>query len=243
MSSKLQALGGLALITALVSACSGGGVQMGNVKSLQMVRADEFPQPTIADMSASSRPFRLGPFDVLNIDVYGAPELSQKEVQVDASGRITFPLIGTVEVAGRTPGEVAQAMQDRFRSNFIKNPQITVNLKESVSQTVTIGGQVKKPGVYPIVGKMTLLKAVASAEGWTEFSKKREVVVIRTVGGQEYAALYDVKSIERGIYSDPEIFANDTVMVGDSKSQRIFKDFLAASPLLAPLVILLDNNN
>ena len=71
---------------------------------------------------------------------------------------------------------------------------------------------------------MTLLKAIARAEGWTEFSKKREVLVFRKVGGQQYAALYDAKAIERGQYSDPELYPNDTVVVGDSQARRNLKD-------------------
>lgn len=194
-------------------------------------------------MSASDRPYRVGAFDKLVIDVFGSEELSNKEVQVDASGRITFPLIGTLEVAGKTPGEVGEAMQDLFRGRYIRNPQITVNLKEIVSQTVTIGGEVKKPGVYPIVGKMTLMTAVASAEGWTDISSRGEVVVFRTVKAQDYAAVYNVKAIQKGRYPDPEIFANDVIMVGESQSRKIWKDFLGASPLLAPVIYLLGQNN
>lgn len=210
---------------------------------LQMVSADELPAPTLADLKASERPYRVGPFDKLTIDVFGSAELSDKEVQVDASGRITFPLVGTVEVAGKTPGEVSGALQDLFRGRFIKNPQVTVNLKEIVSQTVTIGGEVKKPGVYPIVGKMTLMTAIASAEGWTDISSRGSVAVFRTVGGKDYAALYNVKAIQKGNYPDPEIYASDVVMVGDSQTRKIWKDFLAATPLLAPLVYVLANKN
>ena len=206
---------------------------------LQMVRIDEMPAPTMADLQASERPYRVGPFDKLTIDVFGSEELSNKEVQVDASGRITFPLVGTVEVAGKTPGEVSVALQDLFRGRFIKNPQVSVNLKEIVSQTVTIGGEVKKPGVYPIVGKMTLMTAIASAEGWTDISSRGSVTVFRTVGGKDYAALYNVKAIQKGNYPDPEIYASDVVMVGDSQGRKIWKDFLAASPLLTQAIYLL----
>ena len=210
---------------------------------LQMVSADELPAPSLTDLQASERPYRVGPFDKLTIDVFGSAELSDKEVQVDASGRITFPLVGTVEVAGKTPGEVSVALQDLFRGRFIKNPQVSVNLKEIVSQTVTIGGEVKKPGVYPIVGKMTLMTAIASAEGWTDISSRGSVAVFRTVGGKDYAALYNVKAIQKGNYPDPEIYASDVVMVGDSQTRKIWKDFLAATPLLAPLVYVLTNKN
>lgn len=209
---------------------------MGGAPGLQLVTDSSLPKPGLDDLQASDRPYRVGPFDKLTIDVFGSPELSSREIQVDASGRITFPLIGTTEVAGKTPGEIGTEMQNRFRGRFIRNPQVTVNLKEIVSQTVTIGGEVKKPGVYPIVGKMTLLTALASAEGWTDISNKGNVVVFRTVGKVNYAAVYNVKAIERGTYNDPEIYANDIVMVGESQSRKIWKDVLGASPLLAPLI-------
>jgi polysaccharide export outer membrane protein len=198
-----------------------------------MLQGDELPPPTLSDLEASSRPYRIGPFDKLTIDVFGSEELSRKEVQVDASGRITFPLIGTLEVAGKTPSEIGTAMQNRFRGRFIRDPQITVNLKEIVSQTVTIGGEVKKPGVYPIIGEMTLMTAIVSAEGWTDVASKGEVVVFRRVSGKDYAAIYNVKAIEKGNYRDPEIFSNDVVMVGSSQSRKIWKD---VAPVVAPLV-------
>ncbi len=227
----------LALVgSLLLLGCAGGSATYGGAPGLKLVQTGDLPAPGVEDLRASDRPYRVGPFDKLTIDVFGSADLSNREVQVDASGRITFPLIGTIEVAGKTPGEIGDTMASLFRGRFIKNPQVTVNLKEIVSQTVTIGGEVKKPGVYPIVGKMTLMTAIASAEGWTDISNKGNVVVFRTVGKTEFAAVYNVKAIERGTYSDPEIFANDIVMVGESQSRKIWKDFLGASPLLAPLI-------
>ena len=227
-----------AILSCLVLTACAGSANFGGAANLTMLPGAELPPPTLGDLEASSRPYRVGPFDKLTIDVFGSEELSKKEVQVDASGRITFPLIGTVEVAGKTPGEISGAMQERFRGRFIRDPQITVNLKEIVSQTVTIGGEVKKPGVYPIVGEMTLMTAIASAEGWTDIASKGEVVVFRKVAGKEYAAIYNVKAIERGRYADPEIYASDVVMVGDSQSRKIWKDVLMASPLIAPVIYL-----
>lgn len=236
--SKLR-LASMAAVSMLLSSCASSTPKMTGVADLKMVSASALPTPTIADMSASERPYRVGAFDKLTIDVFGSEELSKKEVQVDASGRMTFPLIGTIEVAGKTPGEIGEAMQDQFRGRYIRNPQVTVSLKEIVSQTVTIGGEVKKAGVYPIVGKMTLLTAIASAEGWTDVSSRSEVVVFRTVNSQDYAAIYNVKAIQKGRYPDPEVFASDIIMVGESQSRKIWKDFLGASPLLAPVIYLL----
>jgi polysaccharide export outer membrane protein len=245
MVSRTNTLAMAAALAASLAGCAGSSIRNPSVgtQGLEIVNSDALPTPTLADLSAAERPYRVGPFDVLNIDVFGSPELSQKEIQIDASGRITFPLIGTIEAAGMTPGEVSEAMQNRLRGRFIRNPQVTVNLKEIVSQTVTIGGEVKKAGVYPIVGRMTLLTALSSAEGWTEFSKKGSVVVLRTVADKQYAALYDVRAIESGRYPDPEIYSNDIVMVGDSQGRRLFKDFLSLTPLLAPVVYIFGRSN
>ena len=178
------------------------------------------------------------------IDVFGIEELSEKEVQTDASGRISFPLAGVIEAAGKTPGEIEEEIEARLRSRYVRDPQVTVNLKETVSQVITVDGQVKKPGLYPVVGKMTLMRAVATAEGTAEFARLDDVVIFRTVKGQQLAALYNLKAIRRGNYQDPEVFANDVVVVGDSQARRLFKDALQIVPLLTtPLIIALQNNN
>ena len=114
-------------------------------------------------------------------------------------------------------------------------------VKEGVSQRVTVGGEVKQPGQYPIIGRMSLLRAMALAQGTTEFSKLNDVVIFRTVNGQRLAALYDLNAIRHGAYADPELYAGDVVLVGDSQSRRIFKDVLQALPVvLSPLIIALD---
>jgi polysaccharide biosynthesis/export protein len=165
-------------------------------------------------------------------------------VQTDASGRISFPLAGVVEAAGRTPAEVEEILEQRLRTGFVRDPQVTVNLKETVSQVITVDGQVREPGLYPVIGRMTLVRAVATAKGTDEFAKLDDVVVFRTVNGQQYAALYNLKAIRRGGYPDPEVFANDVVVVGDSPARRFFKNALQIAPLLTtPIILLLQGRN
>jgi polysaccharide export outer membrane protein len=180
----------------------------------------------------------IGPYDKLSIDVFGVPDLS-RDVQTDASGNIAFPLIGTIAAGGSTPEELAQRIEERLRGNFVKNPQVTVNLKETVSQVVTVDGQVTKPGLYPVVGRMTLMRAIATAGGMGEYANLQDVVVFRTVGGQRMAGLYSMKAIRAGAYDDPEIYANDVVVVGNSPKLRMFNYLLQGSSLLTtPLLIL-----
>jgi polysaccharide export outer membrane protein len=217
---------------------------LGGDPSVKVVQSGTLPVPDRADVVGEDRPYLIGPFDKLIIDVFGIEELAAREVQTDASGRISFPLAGVVEAAGRTPAEVENVLEQRLRAAFVRNPQVTVNLKETVSQVVTVDGEVKEPGLYPVVGRMTLMRAVATAKGVTEYGKLDDVVIFRTVKGQKMAGLYNLKAIRRGTYDDPEVFANDVVVVGDSNGRRLFKDGLQVLPaLLTPLIYILSNNN
>jgi polysaccharide export outer membrane protein len=182
------------------------------------------------------RPSTLGPGDKLNIDVFGIEELSQKKIQVDAGGAISFPLVGSVDVAGKSPTEVGKLIE-RGLSRYVRNPHVAVNLEETNSQLVTVEGEVKEPGRYPVLGRLTLLGAVASAKGTTEFSRLSQVIVYRTVANQQMAALYDLKAIRTGRYQDPDIYANDLVVVGDSQARRVFKDVLQAVPLVTTPIV------
>ena len=228
------------LSMAILASCA-STPKLGGDPNLKIIQASELPEPDRMDMTGGARAYYVGPFDKLTIDVFGIPELAQRDVQVDAAGRISFPLAGVVEVSGKTPGEIEEVLAKQLRANFVRDPQVTVNLKETISQILTVEGQVTKPGVYPVVGRMSLLRAMAVAGGTTEFSKLNDVVIFRTVGGERLAALYDLDAIRHGAYADPEVFANDVVMVGDSASRRLFKDILAVVPLLTtPLIIAVD---
>lgn len=230
-----------------LAGCASGGhkdlVERNAGSQVQFTQPGTLPPPTRADLVAETRAYLIGPFDKLVIDVFGIDELSKKEVQTDAGGRFSFPLVGIVEASGKTPLEVEDLLKRRLQANYVRDPQVTVNLRETVSQVVTVDGQVTEPGLYPVVGRMTLMRAVATAKGLSEFAKKSDVVVFRTVGGRKMAALYNLKLIRDGVYDDPEIFANDVIVVGDSPARRLFKDVLQAAPLITtPLILLLQRN-
>jgi polysaccharide export outer membrane protein len=196
------------------------------------------PPPTGADLVQSVQPYLIGPFDTLTITVFGVPDLSG-DVQTDASGRLSLPLVGMVEAAGQTPTQLSHTLATRL-AHYVRDPQVTINLKDAVSQTFTVDGQVNEPGIFPVVGNMSLMRAVATAKGMTEFAKLDDVVVFRTVGRQPMAALYNLGAIRRGIYPDPAIYSNDVIVVGNSRARRMMKDMLQLAPALAtPLVIAL----
>lgn len=197
------------------------------------------PAPERSDLVAADRPALIGPLDTIVVEVVNIPDFS-REVQVDASGRIAMPLVGTVDARGKTAEELARAIEAALRAHAVRDPQVVVNIKSSVSQVATVDGQVTEPGLYPVTNQMTLLRVIASAKGFSEFARQDDVVILRTVRGQRMAALYNVGAIRRGVYEDPPIYANDIVLVGDSPQRRLFRDVVALSPLLAaPLIALI----
>ena len=233
---KEQFLGILAGSLMLASCASAPRLTSG--QHLVVVEQTQLPPPAGVDPVTGDRPFRIGGFDRLSVIVFGIPELSQT-LQTDASGRLSLPLVGQLEALGKTPAELAQEITARLTERYVRNPQVTVNVDETVSHVLTVDGQVREPGQYPVLGRMTLMRAIAIAKGTTEFARLQDVVVFRTVGTQQMAALYNLEAIRRGLYPDPQLFASDVVVVGDSPARRLFRDILQASPLLTTPIIAL----
>ena len=227
------------LLAVAVSAC-GKKIPLESTPRLTVVKdSGVLPAPSRDDLTAADRPSLIGPLDTIQVDVFNIGDLS-REMQVDASGRISMPLAGTIDASGKTAAELAAAIETALRKRYVRDPEVTVNIRSSVSQVVTIDGQVTEPGLYPVTNQMTLIRAIASAKGMSEFASEDDVVILRTVNGRKMAGLYNVGAIRRGAYDDPAIYANDVIVVGDSPQRRMFRNFVSLSPLLAgPLIAIL----
>lgn len=186
-----------------------------------------------AAQTAAPAQYAIGPYDVISITTYQEEDLSFEELRVDASGNIPFPLIGTVQASGRTAAELSEHLAARLGERYLVNPQVTVVVNASSSQKVTIDGEVKNAGVFPIEGETTLLGALALAKGTTDVASRDDVVIFRTIDGQRMAGIFDLTAIRRGLAEDPQILANDIVVVGFSSGRQLYRDVLAASPLIA----------
>ncbi len=233
----------LALSSITLGACAGRTEPLPvSSPALTVVAETALPAPTLVDQAGMNRGAAVGPYDKLIIDVYGMKDLSARPVTVDAGGSISFPLTGSFQVAGMTAAEIEQELRRRLTQAYVRNPQVSVNFEEINSQIVTVDGQVTRPGLYPVLDRMTLMQSVARAEGLTEFAKEDDVVIFRNVQGQRYVALYNLGAIRRGYYDDPQIYAGDIVVVGESRGRRLFRDILAAVPLLtAPIIAVIQN--
>ncbi|MBO80901.1 MAG: polysaccharide export protein [Citromicrobium sp.] len=223
----------LLLVAALsVAGCATTDRAIGLAPEVAVTQLDTLPAPR-GEIS-----YRIGPQEILEISVVGAEELTGTFL-TDGQGHIVFPYIGEVEVGGLSPRDAAKMIEDGLRGRIVLDPQVRVIPQEFPPPSVSIGGQVEKPGAYPAVGQPTLLTAVNRAGGLTEFAQVDDVLVLRTVAGQRYIGLYNIEAIQRGNYPDPELYPNDIVMVGDSPSRRRVANILQFSPLFAPLILLL----
>jgi polysaccharide export outer membrane protein len=230
----------MALLAAAVLTGCAGPEQLASTDRLTVIQGSSvLPPPVRGDLTAADRPALIGPLDTIQVDVFNVPDLT-REMQVDSSGRIAMPLVGTIDARGRTAEELSRTIETALRTRGVRKPEVIVNIKSSVSQVVTVDGQVVEPGLYPVTNQMTLLRVVASARGLSEFAREDDVVVLRTVDGRRMAGLYNIAAIRRGTYDDPPVYANDIIIVGDSPQRRLFRDIVSVSPLIAaPLIALL----
>lgn len=223
----------LAAACAALASCAGSG-PIGTAPTIEVAELSALPAPAIDEVSV------VRPQDSLRISVLGFPDLSRDELLVGYSGAFQFPLIGTVEADGRTPLEISEEIADRLRGDYVVNPEVTVDVLEQPGRLFTVGGEVNRPGRHQVLGSMTLLEAVAIGGGTSETAKLSEVLVFRTVNGQRYIGLYDLRAIQRGNYPDPLVYAGDIVQVGDSPTLRRIQAITALAPLITSPVILLD---
>ncbi|WP_239018061.1 polysaccharide biosynthesis/export family protein [Sphingomonas flavalba] len=220
-----------------LAGCATGPALVGG-PAVQVLDTTELPAPKYVGTDGE-KVYLIGPLDKISVTVLGLEELSSKEIQVDAGGRVAIPLAGAIDAGGKTPSQVSALIEDKLRT-YVRNPQVAVNIVDYASNVITVDGQVREPGIYPVIGEMTLMRAVASAKGAGEFAKLREVVLFRKVEGQQYAALYDLDAIRRGVYDDPRVYPSDIVVVGDSPARRMFSEILKITPLITtPLVTLI----
>lgn len=156
--------------------------------------------------------------DVLEINVYNTGSLN-RVVQVDSSGLISLPLIGVQTAAGKSVRQLEQELERAYGASYLQSPDITVFLKESASQRVTIDGEVAKAGLYPVAANTTLLDAIALAGGLRDIADQTKVYVFRDVGGTKLVANYNVEHIRSGRLANPRIYGGDVIMVFTSKSR------------------------
>ncbi|HEX5755246.1 MAG TPA: polysaccharide biosynthesis/export family protein [Arenimonas sp.] len=198
-----------------------------------MTTTSELPPPDTTSTSGAYTgvsEYRVGPQDLLEISVFQIGDLT-RTVRVNSNGQISMPLIGVLMAGGKTVQELEQEIAARLSQQYLQNPQVSVFVKEFTSQRVTLEGMVRKPGIYPLSGKTTLLQAIAMAEGLDPLADLQGVVVFRMVQGQKMAAVFDMQQIRGGNMNDPQIYGDDVIVVDQSGSKTALRRFIESVPI------------
>jgi polysaccharide biosynthesis/export protein len=155
----------------------------------------------------------IGAQDVLDISVWKEPDVS-RVVPVRPDGKISLPLLNDVQAAGLTPPQLAAQITDSLKK-YVTTPQVTVIVATINSQRVYILGEVTRPGAYPILPGMSVLQALSSAGGFTQFAKIKSIFVRRFENGKEVKYPFSYKDVINGKKPEQEILlkAGDTIVV------------------------------
>jgi polysaccharide biosynthesis/export protein len=166
-----------------------------------------------SDQNPAPSDYVIGESDVLNVNVWKEPQISQSVV-VRPDGKISLPLIGEVQVSGLTPVQTQLLLANKLQS-YLTNPQVTVTVTDIRSKVVFITGEVAKPGSYPLLTRTTVLQLITNAGGLGQFANKKGIFVLRTVDGKQQRFPFNYKEVIKGEKAEQNILLRpgDTVVV------------------------------
>ena len=232
----------LAVATLLISAsCLAQGSAAGAAASAAQDSQSGVFRPVQAEQNASSnrgngqqqtpvvglgKEYRVGPNDLLDIEVLNL-EGGKRTVRVNAAGSVTLPLIGSIVVAGLTQEQVESHIGSLYGEKYLQNPQVSVFIREFTTERITIDGAISKPGIYPLVGQMTLLRVIALAGGFGSIANRNEVKLFRNgEKGERVVATFDIDKIRSGQDPDPPIRGDDLIVVQRDSARALLNDSL-----------------
>jgi protein involved in polysaccharide export with SLBB domain len=132
-------------------------------------------QAPARDLSVSN--YRLGSGDVITIEVLGEDDLKRERIRLSDAATISYPILGEIHLSGKTVGELERIIREGLRGRYLVNPQVTVTINEY--RNFYINGQIKRPGGYPYVPGLTVIKAVSIAGGFSERAAQDKIFVVR----------------------------------------------------------------
>jgi polysaccharide export outer membrane protein len=184
------------------------------------------PSATTPVPMALAKDYRLSPSDLLDVEVLDADNL-RRTVRVNAAGAISLPLIGRIVIAGMTTQEAEDIIAAKYSEKYLQNPQVSIFVKEFTTERITIEGAVQRPGIFPLAGQMTLLRALAVAGGFGPIADISQVMLYR-VNDQKVreSFVYDVEKIRAGKAEDPPVRGDDLIVVQRDSARAVLKDSL-----------------
>ena len=194
--------------------------------------SETFAAPDAPSLKTLESNYKIAPMDKLAVKVFKSQDLSG-DYDVDLAGNISLPLVGEVEAANMTTAELDQKLTEKLGEKYLEHPDVSVAIKQSAGRLVTVDGAVKNSGSFPIPGSLSLMQAIALAQGPNDDANPHRVAIFRTIGGKRQAAAFDLVAIRRGQSQDPPVYPGDIVVVDGSSNKALQKKLLQSIPLLA----------
>ncbi|HEV8385535.1 MAG TPA: polysaccharide biosynthesis/export family protein [Candidatus Acidoferrales bacterium] len=170
-------------------------------------------QPAAPKAATEDPSYEIGAEDQLNVNVWNEPNVS-RTVPVRPDGKISLPLINDVQAVGLTPMQLAMSISEKLKK-FIADPQVTVIVTAINSRRYYIVGEMTRAGAFPLLPNMTVLQALSSAGGFSQFAKMKSIYVLRIVDGKSVKYPVNYKDLIKGIHPEQNIVLKpgDTVVV------------------------------
>lgn len=167
----------------------------------------------VQKVGAPPEDYVVGDSDVLKIDVWKEPEISQTVV-VRPDGKISLPLVNEVKVSGMSTSQIQVLLTSKLRS-FLTDPKVTIIVVQIQSKKVYITGEVGRPGPYSLVSPMTTLQLITAAGGFSSFAKRRNILILREIDGKQIRYRFDYVDFVHGRHPEQNIVLRpgDTVIV------------------------------
>jgi polysaccharide export outer membrane protein len=168
-----------------------------------------------ANSPAAERPeYRIGPGDVLQVEVWKEPEASTSSATVRIDGVVSLALLGEVQAAGRTTAELRDALTEKYGS-LIRGARVIVLVKEVTSQRVYVIGEVRREGPIRLVAPLTVLQALAEAGGTTDYAKRKRIYLLRISDNRRIVIPFDYDAVVRGqkMQQNVVLLPGDTIVV------------------------------
>lgn len=207
----------LALLLLLATAWSLGMAQQAapeKAKESGVPAAQSATKPDSSPRSATDDPtFIIGQDDVLDISVWKEPDVS-RQVPVRPDGKISLPLLNDVQASGLTPMQLQAQLTEKLKK-FFTEPQVTVIVTAINSRRVYMMGEISRPGAIPLTPNMTVLQAISSAGGLTQFANSSKIQILRTENGKQVPYFFNYKEVIRGVKTEQNIFLKpgDSIVV------------------------------
>jgi polysaccharide export outer membrane protein len=206
-----------------------GGAGYGNGQTAMAATTDasQTNQPS-AFGSTDATDYRISQQDILQISVFQVNDLNSA-VQVNQDGSVTLPLVGKVQVAGRTTSEAEQVIAGKLRQKYLQSPQVSVSVK-TYGKRITVSGEVRGARVLADDGATTLSQAIANAGGVSDLANAERVHIAKSVNQHVQDQIFNLDDIHAGKVTDPLLKGGDIVVVEQSGVKVALKDVMSLMP-------------